>query len=99
MSINGTLRTRLVLPVSSAPADDLTCVVLSDGIVMASKKWRAVKSEYTTNCGLRGQAEMNQTHYKRMVSLRRSGLYNRIRLVSVAQGQNTRTQNTKGPAC
>lgn len=56
VSVNGTLRNRLVLPVSSAPADDLTCVVLSDGIVVASKKWHAVNSEYTTNGGLRGQS-------------------------------------------
>lgn len=56
VSVNGTLRNRLVLPVSSAPADDLTCVVLSDGIVMASKNWRAVDSEYATNRGLRAHS-------------------------------------------
>lgn len=55
VSVNGTLRNRLVLPVSSVPAGDLTCVVLSDGMVMASKKWHAVNSEYTTNWGLQGQ--------------------------------------------
>lgn len=46
-SDNGTLTIRLVLPVSSAAADDLTCVVLSDGVVMASKKWHAINCEYT----------------------------------------------------
>lgn len=55
VSVNGTLSNRLVLPVS-APADDLTCVVLSHGIVMASKKWHAVNSEYTADCGLWGQS-------------------------------------------
>ncbi|CAG12033.1 unnamed protein product [Tetraodon nigroviridis] len=47
VSVNGTLSNRLVLPVST-PADDLTCVVLSHGIVMASKKWHAVNTVWTS---------------------------------------------------
>lgn len=46
VSADGTLRNRLLLPASSAPADELTCVVLSDGVVMASEAWRSVNSEY-----------------------------------------------------
>lgn len=56
VSVNGTLRNRLVLPVSSAAAGDLTCLVLGDGVVMASTKWRAINCEYASTCGLQGQS-------------------------------------------
>lgn len=55
-SDNGTLTIRLVLPVSSAAAEDLTCVVLSEGVVMASKKWHAINCEYTAAYDLQGQS-------------------------------------------
>lgn len=55
-SVNGILRNRLVLPVSSAAAENLTCLVLSDGVVMASTKWRAFYCEYASACGLQGQS-------------------------------------------
>ncbi|XP_056901398.1 uncharacterized protein LOC130532665 isoform X3 [Takifugu flavidus] len=47
VSVNRTLRNRLVLPVSSAAADHLTCLVLSDGVVTASTKWRAINSPWS----------------------------------------------------
>lgn len=56
VSANGTLRNRLVLPGSLAPTDDLTCVVLSDGIVVASQKWHAINREYASKRRLQGQS-------------------------------------------
>lgn len=55
-SDKSTLTIRLVPPVSSAAADDLACVVLSDGVMMASKKWHAINCEYTATCDLQGQS-------------------------------------------
>lgn len=66
VSADGTLRNRLLLPASSAPADGLTCVVLSGGVVMASEAWRRVSSEYATRPSGGGVgAEVSWTHNKR----------------------------------
>lgn len=60
-SVRGALENRLVLPGSPAPADDLTCLVLVDGVVMASRKWHANDREYTSGCGLGGPSEPRWT--------------------------------------
>lgn len=46
MNENNTLRNRLVVPFLSAASDELTCLVLREGHVMTSKKWRAVNCKY-----------------------------------------------------
>lgn len=47
MNDSNTLVNRLFLP---AMLDELTCFVHREGDVMASKKWRAVNSEYASCC-------------------------------------------------
>lgn len=46
MNVNNTLRNKLVLPALSVASDELSCLVLREGDVMASKKWRTVNCEY-----------------------------------------------------
>lgn len=69
VSVNRTLRNRLVLPVSSAAADHLTCLVLSDGVVMASTKWRAINCEYASNwpSGAEPEPPVDRSHHKWVV--------------------------------
>lgn len=46
MNENNTLRRKLVVPVLSATSEELTCLVLREGHVMASKKWHTIYCKY-----------------------------------------------------
>lgn len=50
MNVNNTLRNKLVLPALSVASDELSCLVLREGDMMASKKWRTVNCEYASCC-------------------------------------------------
>lgn len=93
VGVNGTLRNRLVLPVSSAAAADRTCLVLSDGVVMASRKWSAINCEYAFSVALRGRAG---TTISGSFGYKFEVFFNRISTVWVKQGQNMRNK-TRGP--